>query len=360
MSELHAIEQIEQKLSASIEWNQARIKFLAGFLVALIAVKTVCLTQIACVFPGPAKTASHYKRIQRFLRHFDLDFAGVARLVGTLAGAQTPWVLSLDRTNWKLGKADLNVLVLALVWRGVAFPLLWSVLEKDGRGKAGNSNTDERIALLGRFVAVFGSGKVAYLCADREFVSKRWIGWLRKQGISFRLRVKADTLVQNGRGEMVCAAWLFRDCALGRERPLAGERACLGQRLFISGTRLSDDFLIVLSDRQAPLSDYARRWGIETLFGCLKRRGFCLEATHVVESERLSRLLALLAIAFCWAFAAGVWLAEHKPLRVKKHGRAAVSLFRSGLDFLRRVLVPLCGQFRQRDFRTTLRFLSCT
>ena len=123
MSDLHCIEQTIEQALKSTGWNKARVTFLARFLVALIAVKTVCLSQIAAVFPGEALSDSHYKRIQRFLRHFDLDFAGVARLVGTLAGAQTPWVLSLDRTNWKLGKADLNVLVLALVWRGVAFPL---------------------------------------------------------------------------------------------------------------------------------------------------------------------------------------------------------------------------------------------
>ena len=116
----------------------------------------------------------------------------------------------------------------------------------------------------------------------------------------------------------------------------------------------------MVSEAEASLSDYGLRWGIETLFGALKSRGFCLEATHVVAEERLSRLLALLAIAFCWAFAAGVWLSRQTPLKLKKHGRAAVSLFRRGLDWLRRLLLPLCGQFRQGDFQDALQFLSCT
>jgi hypothetical protein len=55
---------LEQKLANSIDWNQARIKFLTRFLVALISVKTVCLTQIASVFPAEAKAESSYKRIQ--------------------------------------------------------------------------------------------------------------------------------------------------------------------------------------------------------------------------------------------------------------------------------------------------------
>ncbi len=360
MSDLHCIEQTIEQALQSTGWNKARVTFLARFLVALIAIKTVCLTQIASVFPGEAVPASHYKRIQRFLRHFDLDAATVARLVVALAAPEPPWVLALDRTNWKLGKTELNILLLALVWRGVTFPLFWSVLEKDGKGKAGNSNTAERIALIERFVSTFGTGRIAFLCADREFVSKRGLAWLVSTGISFRLRLKGDTLIANARGEMVCADWLFRDCLLRQERCLPGARRCLGQSVFVTGTRLRDDFLIVLSDRPAPLNDYALRWGIETLFGCFKSRGFCLEATHVVAPERLSKLLALLALAFCWAFAAGLWRAEQQPPKIKKHGRPAVSLFRSGLDWLRRVLMPLCGQAKQQDFRIALQFLSCT
>lgn len=348
---------LEQKLFESIDWNQARIKFLARFLVALIAVKTVCLSQIASVFTGQAQTASHYKRIQRFLRGFDLDFGSVARLVSTLAGVEGPWVLALDRTNWKLGKAELNLLVLALVHEGVAFPLFWVAL-----GRAGNSDTQQRIAIMKRFVGEFGSQKIAFVCADREFPSQAFVRWLHQQGIGFRLRIKADTLIANGRGQLCCAGWLFRDCPIDRERRLKGARRCLGQRLFVCGTRLTDgEFVIVISDQDtAGLADYALRWGIETLFGALKSRGFDLEATHVTEPERLCRLLALLSIAFCWAFAAGAWLARHEPLQLKKHGRAAVSQFRRGLDWLRRLLLPLAGEFRRADWQNALRFLSCT
>ena len=42
----------------------------------------------------------------------------------------------------------------------------------------------------------------------------------------------------------------------------------------------------------------ADRWQIETLFGCLKTRGFNFEDTHLTDPERLSKLLGLLALAF--------------------------------------------------------------
>jgi hypothetical protein len=56
---------------------------------------------------------------------------------------------------------------------------------------------------------------------------------------------------------------------------------------------------------QSAIVDYAKRWGIETLFGCLKTRGFCLESTHLQDAERLGRMVALLTIASCWAFKTG-------------------------------------------------------
>jgi len=351
---------IESALSCT-GWNLARVKFLARFLVALFAVKTVCLTQIASIFPSEAKSESSYKRLQRFLNGFDLDFSELACFLATLIKVPTPWTLAIDRTNWKLGKTTINFLVLALVHRGVAFHLLWSVLQKEGRGKAGNSNTKERIALLNRFVAVFGKEKISFVCGDREFIGRAWIKWLIDEGIDFRLRIRADTLVADGRGELACADYLYRDCPLGVERRLRRARKCLGQRLFVTGTRLvGGDYLVIVSNRESLLCEYGLRWGIETLFGCLKKRGFCLESTHVVAPERLEKLLGLLAIAFCWAFSAGVWLAEQRHQKSKKHGRAAKSLFRRGLDWLRQTLMPLCGRRNHANLQIAIQFLSCT
>jgi hypothetical protein len=73
--------------------------------------------------------------------------------------------------------------------------------------------------------------------------------------------------------------------------------------------------------------------GIETLFTALKTPGFNLESTHFCHAERLSKLVALLALAFCWAMLAGLWQHRQHPMPLKAHGRKAKSLFRSGCDF---------------------------
>ena len=81
------------------------------------------------------------------------------------------------------------------------------------------------------------------------------------------------------------------------------------------------------------------RWEIETLFGCLKGRGFHFEDTHITNRERIKKLLVLLAIAFVWAHKTGEWRSELKPIKIKKHGRRAVSLFRAGLDYISAAIV---------------------
>lgn len=335
------------------------MRFLARFVVALLSAQTVCLWRLAPVFPSDASVEARFKRMQRFLRAFDLDLNGLARLLARLANVPGPWVLSLDRTNWKLGKAELNVLMLCVVHQGVGFPLLWTVLNKQGIGKAGNSSSQERIALMERFVQTFGSASVQFVCADREFVSRAWLLWLQDRGIGFRLRLKSNVLVSH-KGELVCADWLFRQCAVGRERCL-GKRVVRGVSVWVSGTKLhSGDFLIVIGDREAGLSDYTLRWSIETLFGAFKSRGFHLEDTHLTNPERLERLVGLLSVAYCWAFAAGNWLSQTKPLTVKTHGRLPTSLVRRGLDFLRPIALRLCASDNNDHLQQALRFLSCT
>jgi len=339
-------------------WNKARVRLLARFLSALIVCRSVCLYRLANVLPGEAKASSHYRRLQRFLADFSLDLAAWAGLIVRIVGQQPPFVLAMDRTNWQLGRTELNLLVLALVYKGVAFPLFWKAL-----GKAGNSSLAERQELLERYVTVFGKESICYLCADREFGGQAFASWLLEAGIPFVLRVRGNTRLCNAKGQLKTARGLFWHGKVQAERQL-GKRRVFGKGLplFVSGMRVTGgDFVILISDTEAGLlSRYAKRWGIETLFGCLKRRGFNLEATHVTDSERLSRLFAVLALAFCWAYVSGAWLYEQKPWKVKKHGRLMVSLFRRGLDWLQRLLMPLCGNKTQQQFERAVEFLSCT
>lgn len=349
---------LERTLRETVPLNKARGNFLAKFLVALLQVKTVNLSEIANVFSGRAQSDSHYKRIQRFLRFFELPYAVIALSLVRLLPRGAPYVLTMDRTNWQLGQTPLNLLVVGIAYKGVAIPMMWTVLAKKG-----NSNTAERKALVSEFVALCGVHQIAYLACDREFIGKEWFRWLRSQRLSFRIRVRENTQVTNGRGQLVPVWKLFRAQRIGTPMVIERARRCWGLDLYFSGVRLaSGEYVIVVAPQTAEraLEDYARRWEIETLFGCLKSRGFRLEETHVTDPARLKKLLALLALAFCWAVIVGEWLTEQKPLKLKKHGRLCKSVFRHGLDHLRRILCNLTSLAQRVAFRRVIQLLSCT
>ncbi len=353
------IRRLERTLGENVTWNKARINFLAKFTAALIQVKTVSLVQISAVMSGRAKADSHYKRCQRFLRFFDLPFAEVASLVIKLLGIPPPFVISIDRTDWYLGTTPLNILMLSLVYKGVAFPLLWTVLEKKGC-----SDTAERIQLLEKYLKLFGQDSLLFVTADREFIGRDWFRYLRREKIPFRLRIRENLKVRNARGnKKVAARNLFRTHQAGVGVLLRGPRQVLGEEFSLMGMRTPEgEYVIVASSTETEeiLKDYAQRWKIETLFGCLKSRGFCLEETHVTERERLEKLLALLTVAFCWAYIAGEWLARTRPIKIKKHGRLAKSLFRHGFDYLRRILCNQDCLTKRFGFIRLCNLLSCT
>ena len=51
-------------LQDAVNWNRARVHFLAHFLVAILKVKTVNFAEIATAFGTRAKIESNYKRIR--------------------------------------------------------------------------------------------------------------------------------------------------------------------------------------------------------------------------------------------------------------------------------------------------------
>ncbi len=267
-----------------------------------------------------------------------------------------PWTLSLDRTNGSFGTVHFNILMLGIVHEGVAFPLFWTMLDKQG-----NSHSDEHIDLLERFERVFPDAKVRCLTGDREFVGKDWCSdLLLPKTLPFRLRLRHRNRISSRsgrsrqRGERVLAS-----LRAGETRILSGKRWVWGRRVYVVATRLADGELLILATNQHPktaLADYRLRWGLETLFSALKTRGFNLESTHFCHAERLSKLVALLALGFCWAMLTGLWQHQHHPIPLKTHGRSAKSLFRYGCDFLRRTCCDLALQ--SAEFDQALQLLS--
>lgn len=319
---------------SSLNWSAARLILAAHFIITLIRLRTVNLSHLANAFETDVEAESNYKRLQRFFRFFEIDFDAVAKLIGRWLPDE-PWVLCLDRTNWQIGTTNVNILVLAVAYKGIAIPVIWMFLDKKG-----NSNTHERIALMERFIALFGKERIAYLTADREFRGKAWLRYLALKKLDVRLRIPNNTRVSNKHRNKVFPVTRLFNIKIGEVMVLKQPRLIWGTSVYLGATRTQDEHVIIIALAYTPtlVSDYARRWEIETLFGCLKSKGFDMEQTRLRDPERLSKLLALLTIAFGWCYRVGEWRVQQKPIRILKHERQAVSVFRYGLDYLNRLL----------------------
>jgi hypothetical protein len=337
------ISELESSLNGYFGWNKARITCFVNMLLGLFITRTINLNKLACVFVSDAEQLSRYRRLQRFFAKFKIDYDMIAGFIFRLFFVVNgKWYLAIDRTNWQWGKSDINILTLAIVFKGTAIPIYWELLDKKG-----NSDTSERIALLQKFVGRFGKNCIAGILADREFIGGDWFKWLLEEKISFYIRTRNNTVTTNSRGLPIDIDALFYGLKLQEQRVIEGKRRIMGCELYLSGLRLADGELLIVATNELPddaIKIYGLRWEIETLFGCLKGRGFNFEDTHVTDRDRIKKIFVLLAIAFCWAHKTGEWQHEITPIKIKKHGRPAVSLFRYGLDYITNAVMKVFYQ----------------
>ena len=333
------ISELSNILNTVFPMDKRRREGLAGFILAMIQVRTVNLAELSLCITGPAKVSSTYRRLQRLLSTLTVCPPQLGCwLLDWFYESDENIYLAMDRTNWRWGKVNINFLVVGVPYKRMAIPLVWVLLPKQG-----NSNTDERIALLEQLFQYLPKDRLKGLLCDREFVGEYWFRWLLKQEIPFYIRVKHNYLTSTRRGKETTVEALFYPFPRVHQQVLEGKRRLLGCHVYLTGSRLDSGELMVIASHateRCAITTYLERWELEILFEKLKSRGFNFESTHVTDPKKLERLMAILAIAACWAYRAGTWrIDEGELIRVKKHGRPGISLFRHGLDALRGLLL---------------------
>lgn len=305
-------------------------------VLGVIRKRTVSLVWLSKHQDSDAKASSIYRRFQRFFAHCVLRPGTIGKLI--LSRAPRPdggYVLAMDRTNWQFGKTHVNILVVSIIVGRVGLPVAWLTLPKST--KRGNSQKKHRIRVMEEVLAILPADAIKALTMDREFVGKHWLGWLETVGVDYVVRLKKNALV----GGRQASHWCHRK----RWQSLLGKRQeVFGRQVHFMGKRLKkgrDNYLAVISNAfqgEEALELYRMRWGIETLFGHLKQRGYQFEATHMTKKERIEKLLGVLTLAFALCLRWGHKLEADSPTPIKKHGYPAKSLFRRGFEDLHRIL----------------------
>lgn len=353
--------ELQDILGKELPINAARIKFMVLLMTALIKVQSVNFERLAQGFDNPVELSSNLRRIQRFFASFSLERDLMARLLFKILPFKGPYRLTLDRTNWKFGQRNINILILGVIYKGLSLPILWTFLGD----KRGNSDQRERIELMERFMRLFGLQTIEFITADREFIGEQWWQFLIDHHISFFIRMRENMKIHIPHKGEVKAFWLFHNLPLNTAYHYPKIVQIKGCWVYLSGLKYVNqkgnmEYLIVASfDKPHQSLDYYRqRWQIETMFKAFKTAGFNLESTHLKDYERLDKLLMLVALAFVWAYKVGIYRNnEIKQIKIKKHGRLEKSFFAYGLEYLAQAFLNALSLNIQK---LSFAFLSCT
>ncbi len=351
-------ENLQNLLSQSFSAGLPRLFVLSRLILMMLVHQTVNLSRLSNFLNPQVAKDSNYKRLQRFIREFTFCGKSYVQLVLKLFADIDDFNLSMDRTNWRFGKCNINILMIGICYKSTAIPLIWVMLDKRG-----NSNQKERITLMKRLLSYLSASqraKLINLLMDREFVGENWISYLKSEGMHFVIRIKKNSKIRKlGTAKELAVYRLFQTSQL---RVLRKPRVLFNHRLYVSGQiiKKGQDYLILISDipNTKPSKLYAQRWGIEVFFACCKSRGFNFEQTHLTKLDRINTLTFIIALCFIWSIKTGEYLIENGykiPIKAfKDTKRKAKSIFKIGLEELAKKI------FLNQEIQPKILFLSCT
>ncbi len=277
-------------------------------VMAMLDKRTVCINKLKSAVGGiidkpDTKVQSHYTRLIRFFRdHSSGDlWIHIVRCGLQLLQLDSRY-LALDGSSWQAGGVWQHYINLCIVYRGVAIPIFWTDLAKQG-----SSSIAERITLFDRALKYFVlRGKV--LLADREYIGVEWFNYLIDKQIDFVICSRGYSYFalidefSSGRTveEMIAKAMRSRKAnkAVSKAFRLSED----GPTLWIVVAKNphpqgKEDFMILVTslDQNAyiTVADYLKRWKIEHCFRQLNSNGFDLEKMNLGSVKRRRLLMPL-------------------------------------------------------------------
>ena len=351
---IHEDKELLKYLEPKFSWQLARIKLLVMLVTSLLKVQHIGFAKLSNSFRNNAKSDSSFRRIQRFFQKVSFDYDTIANLLFSLCPNKTSITIAIDRTNWQFGKLDINIFMLSICCDGISFPLLWSMLSKRG-----NSDTLERIELLQRFINLFGKDCIKALVADREFIGNKWFAYLQQEQIPYYIRVRENMWFTKPTKEKIKISWLLQGYKINELYKHPKLLYIDKVLVYVEAMKIEKgELLIIVSFKQHNAIEYYRnRWQIETLFKAFKTKGFNIEDTHLNDIDRINKLIAVVAIAYAWAYKVGQYVHENIcAIKIKTHKRRAISLIKYGINFIASAIF----KNNQQNLKIAFQVLSCT
>jgi hypothetical protein len=131
-----------------------------------------------------------YSRLIRFFKMKEVMafISGIRLLMLNIAQWDISYLI-VDRTNWKRGTKNINLLTIGGLMSGAFVPFYWLQLNKGG-----GSNIEDRKSLIEGMISLAQTAgrslAGSILLADREFIGQQWFQYLLSKKFSFVIRLR--------------------------------------------------------------------------------------------------------------------------------------------------------------------------
>ena len=300
---------------------------------------------------------SHYVRFIRFFKMKEISqfILGIQQVLVNISKIDSTYII-VDRTNWKRGLKNTNLLTIGGLSCGIFLPLFWMQLNKQG-----NSNFNDRKQLIDRFINLLKKKCVdtssMVLLADREFIGAEWFKYLIEKELHFVIRLKAKMYfdLQTFTGK--------KRTSLKHFNKYVEQFGIYAVPMTLNGYNYS--FVIIknpkhdpkepyiyfisdLKDAKAIANHYLKRWKIESAFKHLKTNGFNIENANLKDDLKIELLMAIVVFAYVVAVKEGIL--KMNTIKMKKYNNGktylSISVFRTGYTILQ-ALCKTINQFIQ-------------
>lgn len=344
------------------------VKILLILIRGILLTNSCNLNKIkkkASILLGKAtKPATLYTRFIRFFKMKGIEgfVLGVLNLALSMAlpfvGTCETYCIAIDRTNWKIGKVNINILYIGLVLgNGYFIPLFFRLLDKKG-----NSSQAERIELFEQFKKIF-NGFVDFsfvIVGDREFIGEDWFYFMAKNSYDFVMRIRCKDYSKLLASQLNISLERLNKRIDKKVKkygycvyPIDIQGVTLYYHVYLKrrGDRNYADekdkyirFISSSMDPQWVVEQYDRRWKIEVFFEDCKLKGFDMESIGFSMEPKVRLMVAICTVCYVLCLIQGIIEYKNRPVSQKldkKTGKfyKRVSVFTKGYENLEQIII---------------------
>lgn len=284
---------------------------LSNLIVCLLRNNKAHLSALARALPmDESNEMAHMQRVRRFLSNENISppvvILPLIRLLRPILTTLPEIVLTMDRTEWTKRQKNINILSVAVAYKGRAVPLFWIVLDRKGASSFEHWKQVLAPVIEGLKQMDWLSNIPIHVVGDREFASPRLAKWLKETyNVDSAVRIKRSMyLSEDGKPERKIAV-LLKDMKKGTRSVMHNQKVTRDcdfvMNVLLRWDEGYDEPLIVATTLANPEQAdivYAKRAWIEPMHKDWKTNAFDLQKTRVTNPKRIETLLIPVAFAY--------------------------------------------------------------